>query len=294
MEIDGFRGVTALRRGGLASLYRATRVATGGLVALKYLAGTDQAALEAARHEVDVMLRLKGHPHVIGVEDLVRAPGGYAIVMEYAASGSLSDRLHQHRGPLPQLDIALAGSQIAAALEAAHRLSIVHRDIKPSNVLVTAFGSCRVADFGTADIEWKTTRGPSLLTPQYASPEELQAPGTGGPSADVFSLGATMLHLLIDQVPEAGIRNEWLDVRAADPLSRLIQACLATERDRRPTTDQLIDQLDQLAHRDVSKRLRGLPTRRLSLADLDDAACPSAGLLPVADRTVSRPAVQSG
>ena len=130
-------------------------------------------AWHRARRELEALLRLKGHPYVISVEEILEGPNGPCLVMEFAPGGSLMDRLCD--GPLPTPEVVLIGQQVSEALSAAHALGIIHRDIKPPNLLIGSFGQVKVCDFGIAslarDDELRTKT--SALTRAYASPEEL-------------------------------------------------------------------------------------------------------------------------
>lgn len=243
LQLPGYRDFELIGQGGLGRVYRGVRESTGGLVAVKELRDIAEAspAWHRARRELDAMLRLKGHPYVVSVEEIVEGSDGPCLVMEYVPGGSLMDRLAY--GVLTPPEIVLVGQQMSQALMAAHQVGMVHRDVKPHNVLVGQFGQVKVCDFGIAAL----ARGAGLqtqtqaLTLGYASPEALDGDAPVGPPADVFSFGATMVHLMTGKKPSMQDRlgGGKLELQTADPalgsVVTLLNACLAHRPEDRPT-----------------------------------------------------------
>ena len=143
------------------------------------------------------------HQNVVQIYDQGRAEDGrYYIAMEYVPGGSLED-LILRRGPLGTSEATRLASQVAEALQAAHRRGIVHRDIKPQNVLIGEAGDAKVADFGIALAASRTsTSGTNLLfgTPSYMSPEQAMGERVG-PESDLYSLGVVLYEMLTGTVP---------------------------------------------------------------------------------------------
>jgi len=195
----GYDEIEVVGLGGLGDVYRARRISTGGPVAIKVI--REQIDREATdrrvRRELDALLKLKGHPNVVQIEELVGLPTGLALVMEFVAGGSLMDLLSRE-GPLPPARVVSAMAEVTRAVRDAHLLGIVHRDIKPHNVMVGQFGQCKVCDFGIAAMfkESAYTDRTSALSYRYASPEELDDAADIGPATDVYSLGVTLRQLL--------------------------------------------------------------------------------------------------
>jgi len=167
------------------------------------------------------MLRLKGHAHVINVEEVIGGPDGPCLIMEYAPCGSLFDRVQ--RGPLSTPELVLVGQHACDALTASHAAGVLHRDIKPHNLLIDAFGQVKVCDFGIASLardgEVRTKTG--ALTMAYASPEELDGSDDIGPAADVYSFAATMLHLASGRRPSFQDRVDATTANSANQASSL-------------------------------------------------------------------------
>ena len=254
LELSGYSEFELVGEGGLGLVYRAVRTSTGGFVAIKELRDIAEAssAWHRARRELDAMLRLKGHPFVVSVEEIVEGPHGPCLVMEYVPGGSLLDRLAY--GSLATPEIVLVGQQVSQALLAAHEVGMVHRDVKPHNVLVGQFGQVKVCDFGIAAL----ARGglqtqTQALTLGYASPEALDGDAPIGPPADVYSFGATMTHLLTGRRPsmQERLSGDRVAVRSSDPglsgVVSLLDSCQAHRPDQRPSMAVVAATFDQAA-----------------------------------------------
>lgn len=183
-------------RGGMGSVWVGTDEVLQRSVALKELApDSGGAAAREARLAATV-----NHPHVVPVYDLLIDDGRPWLVMEYVEGPSLSQYVATE-GPLAVDHAALVLSQIADALKAAHDAGVVHRDVKPSNVLLATPDRALLTDFGIARTHDATmTSGVLTASPAYLAPEV--AAGKGATRAsDVWSLGATLFHMLEGRAP---------------------------------------------------------------------------------------------
>jgi WD40 repeat protein len=278
----GFRDVVLIGEGGLGRVYRAVRDSTGGIVAIKELHEVPSAspAWHRAKRELEAMLRLKGHPYVVSVEEIFESATGPCLVMEYLEGGALMQWI-ERRGPLTTPEMVLVGAQVTQALGAAHEVGVIHRDIKPHNLLVGAFGQVKVADFGIAALTRQSglhTRT-QAFTLAYASPEELDGAEVG-PPADVFSFAATMAHMATGKRPSFRDRSTVRDLVELEqqqpevaPLIGVLRDCLADDPGQRPTMPQL--------HQEFTAAAAQLGPRAITALAVSPADAPTAIRLTV-------------
>ncbi|HUL33962.1 MAG TPA: serine/threonine-protein kinase [Candidatus Eisenbacteria bacterium] len=205
------------------------------------------------------------HPFVItlhdmGIEESTSTP---YLVMELVEGQSLEKILTNGSVPFPTA--CNWASQVAAALHAAHRRSIIHGDIKPANILITAEQRVKLTDFGMARLASHDTGDTPLLgTPAYWCPEQIM----GRPQdvrSDIFSLGVVLYEMLTGISPFAGesLQKVCNHVLSSTPLpasrtnasissgvDEVLSACLAKDpKQRFQTAEALAEQLYPLARR---------------------------------------------
>ncbi|MFG2000914.1 PQQ-binding-like beta-propeller repeat protein [Spirillospora sp. NPDC048911] len=161
-------------------------------------------------------------------------------------------------GPLPVPAVLALGAGLAEALVSVHRAGVVHRDLKPANVILGTDGP-RVIDFGiahAAEAATITGTGMAVGSPGFIAPEQARGEGTG-PAADVFSLGAVLVHAATGEGPYGQGPPHMLIYRAAhepprvdgvtEPALRsLVADCLARDPAGRPTPARLLERLAPL------------------------------------------------
>ena len=194
-----YRLTEVLGSGGMGTVWLAVDELLGRLVAVKEVSppahvteAESQTLRERTLREARTAARLN-HPNIVTVYDVVEDGSRPWIVMELVQAKSLRDIVQQD-GPLSPRQAARIGLQVLAALRAAHRLGIVHRDVKPGNVLIDDDGRAVLADFGIArglDGSTLTTSEVLVGSPSYIAPERAHGE-PGGPSSDLWSLGATL------------------------------------------------------------------------------------------------------
>ena len=214
---DRYRIERELGQGGMATVYLAQDLKHDRKVALKVLKPELAAVLGAERfvQEIKTTASLQ-HPHILPLYDSGRT-GGRAdgrtdeflfYVMPYIAGETLREKLHRET----QLGIEEAvriTTEVAGALDYAHRHGVIHRDIKPENILLHD-GRAMVADFGIALAVSAaaggrmTETGLSLGTPHYMSPEQATAEKEITARSDVYSLASVLYEMLAGQPPHLG------------------------------------------------------------------------------------------
>ena len=147
------------------------------------------------------------HKNIVRIYDAGMEGNRAFIAMEFI-EGCDTLELLENRGALPAEEVLALAIGIAEALQEAHSLGIVHRDIKPDNILATNEGRIKLADLGLAkqvnDDFGSTMAGTALGTPYYISPEQALDAMKADARSDIYSLGATLYHLLSGFLPYEG------------------------------------------------------------------------------------------
>lgn len=222
-----------LGQGGMGAVYRARDLVLDKPVAIKVMlpgVGLDEQSVQRFRQEARTIAGLR-HPNIVTVHDLRQHGGLHFFILDFISGRSL-DRIVEHAGTLPVPIVRLWLSQVASALEFAHRKGVIHRDIKPGNILIDSDGNAVLTDFGIAklqvDPKWKTVTGGFLGTPAYASPEQWKGlPVTS--ASDQYSLGIVAYAMLTGSPPFDG--ESFSDMALAhtgqtpDPVDKLRPDC---------------------------------------------------------------------
>jgi serine/threonine-protein kinase len=186
-------------RGGMGQVYRAEQLATRRPVAIKLLtAGSvDAGRLAVFRREAATLAQLE-HPHIVPLYDYGEHEGVPYLVVRFLSGGTVADRLKT--GPL-EVDTARRWiTDVADALDTAHRRGITHRDVKPSNLLLDEAGNVYLGDFGIAATAVDLAAAPRSGSAAYVSPEQArgEAPDV---RSDVYSLAATAFEMFTGRKP---------------------------------------------------------------------------------------------
>src|SRR5512134_1849460 len=190
-RLSHYQIISPLGAGGMGEVYRASDTRLDRIVAIKVLPDHLAANTELRQRferEARAVSSLN-HPHICTLHDIGSQDGIDYLVMELIEGESLADRLL--KGPLPTDQVLRYSTQVADALDKAHRAGIVHRDLKPANIMLTKSGT-KLLDFGLAKIQARdsglvtsetslpteryslTGEGTILGTFQYMAPEQLE------------------------------------------------------------------------------------------------------------------------
>ncbi|HUS19034.1 MAG TPA: protein kinase [Terriglobales bacterium] len=252
--------------GGMGEVYRARDTRLDRIVAIKILSGhlTSNPELKARFEREARAISSLQHPNICVLYDVgYDAPTGHDyLVMEYLEGETLARRLE--RGPLPSEQLLRAATEIADALDRAHRQGTTHRDLKPGNIMLTKAGA-KLLDFGLAKptvaagtalsaAATMTTPGPItekgviVGTMQYMSPEQVEGK-EADPRSDIFAFGAVLYEMATGQKAFQGKSHASIiaailtaeppplsqvqNTAASGALESLIRTCLAKDPDER-------------------------------------------------------------
>jgi Tol biopolymer transport system component/predicted Ser/Thr protein kinase len=274
--------LSAIGAGGMGEVYKAKDTRLDRLVAVKVLPAalaSDPEFRERFEREAKSISALN-HPNICTLYDV----GDGFLVMEYLEGETLAARIQ--KGPLQPTEALSIATEIASALDRAHRQGIVHRDLKPGNVMLTKAGS-KLLDFGLAKIGQAgavsgaissamrtvtappgagqaplTAQGTILGTFQYMAPEQIEGEEADS-RTDIFSFGAVLFEMLTGRKAFTGksqaslvgaiLKDDPPPVSQLQPLTppaldRVVKTCLAKDRDDRfQTAHDLLLQLRWIA-----------------------------------------------
>ena len=255
-----------LGAGGMGEVYKATDTRLDRAVAIKVLpehVAADPDLKQRFEREARTVAALN-HPHICTLHDIGNQDWIDFLVMEYLEGETLAKRLT--KGPLPTDDVLRYATEIADALDKAHRQGIVHRDLKPGNIMLTAAGT-KLLDFGLAKLKAAaegaagltalptqsaglTVQGTILGTLQYMAPESLDGKEADA-RTDLFAFGAILYEMVTGKKAFEGEGHASLiaSIMHVDPpamstlqsmtppaLDHVVQTCLAKKPDDRCQT----------------------------------------------------------
>jgi serine/threonine protein kinase len=260
-QLGPYRVDSLIGAGGMGEVYLGVDTRLDRQVAIKVLPRelSDNASLRERFEREARTISSLNHPNICTLFDIGSHEGRDFLVMEYLQGETLADRIT--RGPLRTDEVVRIGTDIANALDRAHRQGIVHRDLKPGNIMITKSG-VKLLDFGLAKLTLQaqpagtsmmteqkplTEQGAILGTFQYMAPEQLEGKEADARS-DIFALGAIHYEMATGQRAFTGTSKASLiaSIMDRDPrpmsevqpltprsLERLVQACLMKNPDDR-------------------------------------------------------------
>ena len=271
-----YRIVSPIGAGGMGEVYKAIDTRLDRAVAIKVLpAHIAQREDLRARFEREARaVSALNHPHICALYDV----GDGFMVMEYLEGETLAERIA--KGPLALEQAILFATQIAGALDRAHRTGVVHRDIKPSNVMLTRDGA-KVLDFGLAKTVPKTiassdatltaaltSEGTVLGTPHYMPPEQYEGKEADERS-DIFAFGCVVYEMVAGKRPFDGNTRAAIiaSVLGGEPaplapahMHKVVARCLQKDPDER--WQSIRDVMLELKSAPVEVAVAAAPSKR--------------------------------
>jgi serine/threonine-protein kinase len=225
VTIGGFKIRKLIGRGAMGEVYLAQQISMDRDVALKILPqgfSTDKEAVQLFLQEVRLQAKLE-HPNIVTAHESGEDGGIYFLAMAFVGD-SLAAKL-EREGHIPERDALQIIHKLAGALDYAwkeHRL--LHRDIKPGNIVLDQHGDPRLTDLGLSRSLRHSARPVSeewiVGTPNYMSPEQAAGDAEIDFRSDIYSLGATLYHMLTGRIPFDGVSAEEIfEKQASEPLT---------------------------------------------------------------------------
>ncbi len=264
MRLGSFLLIKEMGKGGMGSVYRAFDQTLGRYVAIKVMQShlaEDKKFAENFLREARAAAALN-HPHVVQIYSCGEMRGQLYIVMELVDGGRLDEMIEGGKA-LDEVFTLEVGTQVAQGLEAANQIGLIHGDIKPANVLFDKQRHAKVVDFGLARFQAQQHMEPGEIwgTPYYIAPEKVRTRQEDERS-DIYSLGATLFHVLAGHPPfEGETAKEVVLARLKNPAISLLSVRPSLQPE---TADVIARTLEQ----DPSLRY---PTYKSLLADLEEA-----------------------
>ena len=196
--------IEKIGNGGMATVYKAKCLVLNRYVAVKVLRDeftTDNEFIRRFNIEAQSVASLI-HPNIVSVYDVGQDGNLYYIVMELVKGKTLKEIIVEEGRIGWKWSVQIA-SQIASALETAHKNHIIHRDIKPHNIIITEDGVAKVTDFGIAKAVSNSTItafGTTIGSVHYFSPEHARG-GHTDEKSDLYSLGVVLYEMVTGRVP---------------------------------------------------------------------------------------------
>jgi eukaryotic-like serine/threonine-protein kinase len=283
-RIPGYELMGELGKGAMARVYKARQLSLDRIVAVKILPrkmNENRDFVERFYKEGKAAARLS-HNNIVQAIDVGESPDGFHyFVMEYVEGKTLYDVMSpppvgegRHFTEEEALDISI---QIADALAHAHQRGLIHRDVKPKNILLTPQGVAKLTDLGLArqtdDAQAAAMEaGKAYGTPYYISPEQIRGDVDIDFRADIYSLGATMYHLVTGRVPFEGetpsavmhqhlkqplVPADHVNTELSAGFGEIIDVAMAKKRDERyASTEELLEDLRSVRNNQPPKHGR--------------------------------------
>lgn len=260
-QIPGFQMLTKLGAGAMATVFKARQLSLDREVAIKVLPrrlSENEEYVQRFYQEGRAAAKLN-HRNIVQAIDVGESAGLHYFVMEYVRGKTVYHDIAEGNPYSEQeaLDLII---QIAEALKHAHEIGLIHRDVKPKNIMITPDGVAKLADMGlareAADSQAaELEAGRAYGTPYYISPEQIRGELDIDYRADIYSLGATLYHMVTGRVPfeastPSAVMHKHLKEQLVPPdhinpslsvgLAEVIEVMMAKNRDDRYANASLL------------------------------------------------------
>lgn len=277
-QIPGFQIMQKIGAGAMASVYKAKQLSLDRIVAVKILPkrlSEDPEFVKRFIAEGRAAAKLN-HNNIVQAIDVGEYAGYHYFVMEFVDGHTVYDEMAKHRvyDEKAALDVII---QMAKALEHAHERGFIHRDVKPKNIMLTKTGTAKLADMGLArqanDAEAAAAeKGRAFGTPYYISPEQVRGVADVDFRADIYSLGATLYHMVTGKVPFEGaspaaimqkhlkeplVPPDHLNPKLSTGMAEVVERMMAKDRNKRyASTSDLLTDLERIARGEAPLQAR--------------------------------------
>ena len=289
-RLGPYEVLSVIGAGGMGEVYRAKDTRLDRIVAIKILPAhlSENPDLKERFEREARTISSLSHPHICALHDIGHQNGIDYLVMEFLEGENLAERLN--KGPLPMEQVLRYGTQIAEALDKAHRQGVVHRDLKPGNIMLTRSG-VKLLDFGLAKSELPiqiagtsaaptkqlTAEGTILGTLQYMAPEQLEGK-SADPRTDLFAMGLVLYEMATARKAFTGnsqasliaaiLSSEAPPLSAIQPLAppafeRVVKTCLAKDpEDRWQSAHDVASELKWIQESSSQQGIAALPVKK--------------------------------
>lgn len=276
--IPGYEFLEKLGKGAMGTVYKARQLSMNRLVAIKKLhsrLASNPQFLDRLTREAHLAAKLS-HNNIIQAIDVGSAGPIHYFVMEYVSGTTIKEEIESGK-IYSEKEAAEITLQIAQALQHANRRGLIHRDVKPANIVLTLDGIAKLADLGMARETGdralaRAEKGITVGTPYYIAPEQIHGHEDIDVRADLYSLGATLYHMVTGQPPfpdkgveavlQAHLERELtppdhLNDKLSAGLGEVVEILMAKDRNLRyRSPDDLIIDLECLLNGEPPKLAR--------------------------------------
>ena len=239
--IDGkYKILNQIGKGGMSVVYLAMNESVNKSWAIKEVRKDSQndASINSIGIKAEInLLKNCRHPNMPEIIDVIENEDNYLIVMDYIEGVTLKKLLDEYGAQHQELVIKW-GKQLCDVLGYLHKKNIIYRDMKPANIMRKPDGNVELFDFGTVR-EFKGMKMEDTIalgTVGYAAPEQYEKTSESDARTDIYSLGATLYHLVTGNYPTVsgfaqGIRAS--NMMLSEGLEQIIRKCTEHDADKR-------------------------------------------------------------